>query len=258
MEKLVNFTVNDRIAYITLNRESKKNALNPELVAQLTDAFLEASNNPTIKIIILNANGSVFSAGADLEYLQKLQVNTFEENVEDSNNLKNLFSLIYNHPKIIIAQVEGHAIAGGCGLATICDFVFAVPEAKFGYTEVKLGFIPAIVSVFLKSKLGELKAKELLFTGDLITATTAKEIGLINFIIDKNSIHQEVESFAKNICTSTSSNSLKATKRLLNSLYHPELENQLNEAVQLNAEIRSSEDFKKGVSSFLNKQQIIW
>ena len=258
MEKLVNFTVNDRIAYITLNRESKKNALNPELVAQLTDAFLEASNRPTIKIIILNANGSVFSAGADLEYLQKLQVNTFEENVEDSNNLKNLFSLIYNHPKIIIAQVEGHAIAGGCGLATICDFVFAVPEAKFGYTEVKLGFIPAIVSVFLKSKLGELKAKELLFTGDLITASTAKEIGLINFIIDKNSIHQEVESFAKNICTSTSSNSLKATKRFLNSLYHPELEKQLNEAVQLNAEIRSSEDFKKGVSSFLNKQQIIW
>ncbi len=258
MEKLVNYTIQNRIASITLCRVSKKNALNPQLVEDLTQAFLDASTNDSVKVVILKAEGDVFSAGADLEYLQQLQTNTFEENLQDSNNLRILFSLIYNHPKIVIAQVEGHAIAGGCGLATICDFVFSVPEAKFGYTEVKLGFVPAIVSVFLISKLGEATSKELLFTGNLISADKAKEIGLINFIENKESINESVETFSKQICQNSSYNSLKETKHLLNSTYHPQLELQLDAAVQLNAKVRASNDFKKGVSAFLNKEKITW
>src|SRR5690348_16569947 len=115
------------LLYITLNRPDKRNALNSKFVAELTQAFKEANENEVTRIVILKANGSVFSAGADLGYLQQLQKNTFEENLEDSSRLKELFELIYTHSKIVIAQVEGHALAGGCGLATVCDFSFAVP-----------------------------------------------------------------------------------------------------------------------------------
>lgn len=165
----------DRIFEIVLNRPDKRNALNSEFVSELISAFTNADVDENTRVVILKANGKVFSAGADLGYLQQLQKNTYEENLEDSTQLAELFKKIYFHKKLIIAQVEGHAIAGGCGLATVCDFVFAVPEAKFGYTEVKIGFVPAIVMFFLLRKIGEAKARELLLTGKLIDAQQAKE-----------------------------------------------------------------------------------
>jgi methylglutaconyl-CoA hydratase len=184
-ESLVLYDVADRIATISLNRAEKRNALNPEMVSSLTASFLKAAADDAVKIIILKANGKTFSAGADLAYLQELQAYTYEENLADSENLKNLFTTIYYLPKLVIAQVEGHAIAGGCGLATVCDFVFSVPEAHFGYTEVKLGFVPAIVSCFLLRKTNEAIAKQLLLTGELFSAEQALKYGLINFVTNK-------------------------------------------------------------------------
>src|SRR5690606_7930442 len=139
------------------------------LVTGLTTTFIRASEDEEVKVIVLRANGKTFSAGADLTYLQQLQQNTYEENVTDSEHLKELFTTIYYLPKVVIAQVEGHAIAGGCGLATVCDLVFAIPEANFGYTEVKLGFVPAIVSCFLLHKINEGLAKQILLTGELFS-----------------------------------------------------------------------------------------
>ena len=158
---LIAFSKSDRIAFITINRPNKRNALSLELVKLLANAFKEAIEDSDVKVIVLKANGEVFSAGADLEYLQQLQQNTDVENFTDTYTLKELFLTIYRSPKLVIAQVEGHAIAGGCGLTSVCDVVFAVPEAKFGYTEVKIGFVPALVSCFLIRKLGEGRVKEL-------------------------------------------------------------------------------------------------
>ena len=145
---LVIYSVQDRVGYITLNRPEKRNALSGEMVTELKAAFAKADEDESVKVIVLKASGEAFCAGADLAYLQQLQKFSLEENVKDSNHLKDLFLQIYQLKKVVIAQVQGHALAGGCGLATICDFVFAIPEAKFGYTEVKIGFIPALVSVF--------------------------------------------------------------------------------------------------------------
>src|SRR4051812_14010764 len=142
---VVEYNVAGRIAYITLNRPEKRNALKPELVSLLTKAVREAELDPAVKIVVLNANGESFCAGADLAYLRQLQKFSPEENLADSENLKELFLTIYTLKKVVIAQVQGPAVAGGCGLATVCDFVFAAADAKFGYTEVKIGFIPAIV-----------------------------------------------------------------------------------------------------------------
>lgn len=258
MENLVLYKVEDRICTITLNRIDKRNALNPTLVAQLTQAFEDAANDNTVKVVLLKGAGKAFSAGADLEYLQQLQDFSFDENIQDCNNLKNLFHSIYTHSKIVIAVVQGHAIAGGCGLATICDFVYAVPEANFGYTEVKLGFVPALVSIFLTSKLAETKAKELLFTGNLITSSDAKDIGLINEVIEADLIEEKVQNFAKDLIDSCSGNSLTVTKKLLNETFHPNLEEHLEKAVTVNATVRSSDDFKNGIAAFLNKETIRW
>lgn len=255
---LANYLVKDRIAFITINRPDKRNALNANLVSDLYNLFDQAENDAQVKIIILNAEGDVFSAGADLDYLKQLQANSFEANLKDSNLLKNLFQKIYTHPKIVIAQVEGHAIAGGCGLATVCDFVFSTPESKFGYTEVKIGFIPAIVSIFCIRKIGESQTKQLLFTGELISAERAKDINLINYVVEKDKIEQEVLDFANKLCVSASTQSLALTKQLLTNIQDLPLNEALDYAAEMNAHARSTDDCKKGIEAFLNKNQIKW
>ena len=255
---LVVINKSERIAYITINRPDKRNALNPELVKLLSNAFNDAIKDNDVKVIVLKANGEVFSAGADLEYLQKLQQNTDVENFTDTYILKELFLTIYRSPKLVIAQVEGHAIAGGCGLASVCDVIFSVPQAKFGYTEVKIGFIPALVSCFLIRKLGEGRAKELLLSGELIDAKTASIYGLINFIASKEEIESAVHTYAKKIVEGTSSNSITVTKQLLTTVQDLNLDESLNLAIGLNVQTRSSADCKKGITAFLNKNKLEW
>ncbi|QPH39896.1 enoyl-CoA hydratase/isomerase family protein [Pedobacter endophyticus] len=258
MNTLVLYSVADRVATITINRPEKRNALNPQLIEALTETFILASEDDAVKVVVLKANGDSFSAGADLAYLQQLQHNTFEENVTDSNNLKKLFTTIYYLPKIVIAQVEGHAIAGGCGLATVCDIIFATPESNFGYTEVKIGFVPAIVSCFLKQKVSETIASELLLTGKIFNAEQALQYNLINFVTNANEINQTVQDFALSLCKESSGNSLMITKQLITQTTNPLLEKSLETAVQINARVRESSDFKKGIESFLNKEKITW
>ncbi|MEJ7559492.1 MAG: enoyl-CoA hydratase-related protein [Pedobacter sp.] len=257
-EDVVLYSIADRIATITLNKPDKRNALNPELVSKLTAFFIEASEDEEVKIIVLKATGSTFSAGADLSYLQEIQNNSYEENLEDSENLKRLFTTIYYLPKVVIAQVEGHAIAGGCGLATVCDIIFSVPEANFGYTEVKLGFVPAIVSCFLLRKTSETIAKRILLTGELFPANEALNFGLITFIKGRAEIDSEVREFAKGLCETASSNSLMITKQLVGQTTNPLLEKSLSLAVQINARVRDSDDFKRGIAAFIKKDEIKW
>ncbi len=257
-EAIVTYERQDRIGIVTLNRPDKRNALNPELVERLTDCLKQAGEDENTKVIILKANGPVFSAGADLAYMRQLREFSKEENIADSTKLKNLFSTILLLPKLVIAQVEGHAIAGGCGLATACDFVFAVPEAQFGYTEVKLGFVPALVSCLLIRKTGETTAKRLLYTAELFSAEEALKLQLIHFVTNSNEISQTVRDFALQLCETASSNSLRLTKQLINQTTYKELDQCLNEAVQINAEARAHEDFKKGIDAFLEKKKINW
>lgn len=250
--------IKDRIGYILLNREEKRNALNETFVLELRETLESWRQDMNVKVVVIKALGSVFSAGADLEYLQKLQSNTYQENLEDSRNLKNLYEAIYSYPKIVIAQVEGHAIAGGCGLATICDFCYAVPEAQFGYTEVKIGFIPALVSIFLVKKIGEARSRELLLTGKLIDSAYAEKIGMIQGVVSKDEIESYVYNFASKLIAETSSESIAATKKLLKESINKSFEEAMDMAAQYNATARESHDCKKGIGAFLNKEKIVW
>ena len=250
--------LNDRIGHIVLNRPEKRNAFNAELVTELKQAFRHFYASDACKIIVLRAKGEVFSAGADLGYLQQLQKNTYDENRADSRHLMELYEMIYAGPKVVISQVEGHAIAGGCGLATVTDFCFAVPGANFGYTEVRIGFIPAIVSVFLARKLGEGKARELLLTGDLLSATEAQHVGLINFVTPADEIADKVQEFALNLAKNCSGSALAMTKQLLADVQDLPYQAALALAADRNAQARATDDCQHGIASFLNKEKIRW
>jgi methylglutaconyl-CoA hydratase len=256
--KFIKYHIKERIAYITLSRAEKRNALNYQVVAELKEAFLNSEKDPSVKIIVLTGEGDVFCAGADLEYLQQLQNNSYEENLNDSLHLMELFKIIYTLKKVVIGQVNGHAIAGGCGLASICDISFASSEATFGYTEVKIGFVPAIVLVFLLRKIGETKARELLLSGNIINAVSAKEYGLINFVTAKETLEEEVFNFAQKMVLTNSAQSMELTKSMMVSVQEKSLVEGLNYAAEMNAKARGTDDCKKGISSFLNKEKPKW
>lgn len=252
------YEVTNRIAFITLNRPEKRNALSHELVSELHEAFDAAAKDSAAKVVVLRAEGEAFCAGADLAYVQKLQTFSYEENLADSNHLKALFLKIYTLNKIVIAQIQGHALAGGCGLAAVCDFAFAVPEAKFGYTEVKIGFIPAIVMVFLLRRIGEGKSKQLLLSGDLVSAEEATNLGLINYLTTKENLEQDVLDFANKLIRSNAEQSMATTKQMIAEVQSLPLTAALDYAAAMNAKARGSEDCQRGIAAFLNKEKLIW
>jgi methylglutaconyl-CoA hydratase len=255
---MVTYERNNRVAYITLNRPEKRNALNPEMVTLLNENLDKAALDNECKVVVLQSMGDAFCAGADLAYLQQLQQNSYDENLADSEHLMRMFKRIYQHPKMIIAKIQGHALAGGCGLATVCDYSIAVPEAKFGYTEVKIGFIPAIVKVFLIRKIGEGKAREILLTGQVFDALRALNLGLINEVVSADELDHRIQEFAEQICLQTSAQSIALTKEMIDEVQNKTLDEALNYAATMNAKARATVDCKKGIQSFLNKEPLSW
>ena len=258
MNHPINTFTKERIGFIELNRPEKRNALNAEMVESLKSALISFNEDKDVKVIVIKAAGKVFCSGADLAYLQSLQSNTYEENLADSRSLKDLFYLIYTLPKVVIAQIQGHALAGGCGLATVCDFSFTVPEAKFGYTEVKIGFVPAIVKVFLIRKIGEGKARQLLLDGDLIDAGEAKNMGIVNWVVSPDELEEKVFSYAQKLIKNNSGESLALTKEMIARVQEKRLEEGLEYAASMNAKARSTTDCQRGIAAFLNKESISW
>ncbi|PJJ76215.1 methylglutaconyl-CoA hydratase [Thermoflavifilum aggregans] len=252
------YEVKDRVAYITLNRPEKRNALHPQLVEEIKHALAEAQHNKAVKLIVVKANGPAFSAGADLEHLQRMRHFSHQQHIQESQALCELYEQIYFHDKVVIAWVQGHAIAGGCGLAAVCDFCYSVPEAKFGFTEVKIGFIPAIVSVFVTRKIGEGRARALLLSGELISARQAADIGLINEVFPANEFMQRAEERLENILYGASAFSLTQTKNLLHQIQDIPVSDALKMAIAANAEARNHPDCHRGIDAFLNKQSIRW
>ena len=256
--KFVTYRVANRVATIRLNRSEKRNALNAQVVTELKQAFVQAAEDKEAKVIVLSAAGAAFCAGADLAYLQELQTNSYEENLADSTHLMELFAQIYTMPKVVIAKIQGHAIAGGCGLATVCDLSVSVEEAKFGYTEVRIGFIPAIVKMFLLRKIGAGKSKDLLLTGDLISAAEAKDFGLINQVVAAPDLDEVVDSLAQKLVAKNSGQSMGMTKQMIAQVQGLRLEDGLKYAAAQNVEARATEDCQKGIAAFLNKDKPRW
>jgi methylglutaconyl-CoA hydratase len=257
-DKLIRYERAGRTAYLTLNRPEKRNALNEDMVGELTRALEELREDGELRAIVLRATGPVFSAGADLGYLERLAANSAGENLEDSRRLMELYQAIYRHPKMTIAQVEGDAIAGGCGLATACDFCFATPEARFGYTEGRIGFIPALVSVLLVARIGEGKARELLLTARLVSSGEALQMGLVSRVVPAATIAAEVRREADELSSRVSGQSVALTKKLLADIRGMTVAEAFEKAATANAEARATRDCQKGIRAFLEKTEIKW
>lgn len=251
----VQLEINNRVAYVVMSRMDKRNAFNPELVAELFDTITRLNERDDVKIIVIKSAAAAFSAGADLAYIQKLSSFTHEENLEDSRNLKRLFEAIYQSPKITITQVEGPALAGGCGLATISDFCFATPDSSFGYTEARIGFVPALVMVYLRHKLPMNKCNEWLLTARVFSADKALEDGLI-FRVCAN-IEDEVIQFVDSLLSGVSLESVSRTKMMMRNLPISH-EDALEFAAQQNALARKTNDCARGIDHFLRKEKIEW
>ena len=242
------------IATITLNRPDKRNAISYELIHDLIRA-LEEVNNSSVRILILTGKGKAFCSGMDLDNLKALIGRTQEQNLEDSRTMVSLFRSLYEFPKPTIAAVNGAAIAGGTGLALLCDFTLAVPEAKFGYTEVRIGFVPAIVATFLLRQIGEKIARDLLLTGRLFDAAEALRLGLIKEITSPEKLLDRARELATELA-GNSPLSLLHTKRLLTDHARAELDSQIESAIRENAGIRETADFREGIESFLEKRKL--
>jgi methylglutaconyl-CoA hydratase len=247
----------DNIALLTLNRPEKRNAVSFELVADVLAALDEVEKSNASQVLIITGAGKAFCAGLDLEDLKRLTGKTHEQNVADSRTMANLFRRIYDFPKPTIAAVNGHAIAGGTGIATMCDFTLAVPEAKFGYTEVKIGFVPAIVSSYLVFQVGHKIARDLLLTARLFDAAEAHRYGLVNEIVAPENLMERANQLAA-LLLENSPSSVRATKRLINGFIKDQLDTQVAAAVEDNARIRTTADFREGINSFLEKRKPVW
>jgi methylglutaconyl-CoA hydratase len=255
----IKYAVDQRVCTITLSRPEKHNALDDLMISELSAAFHEAGREPDVKVIRLMGDGESFCAGADLGYIQRISKFDFNQNLEESNNLMKLFLQIYTHRKPVLALVRGNALAGGCGLATVCDLIVASREtARFGYTEVRIGFIPAIVMIFLTKRVGEGRARELTMTGQVISADEAYRIGLVNYVVPEIELEQFGAELATQLVKNCSSSSLGLIKELLSRIHGMSTNDALSYAANLNALTRMTDDCKKGIEGFLKKERIKW
>lgn len=250
------FETAGEVATITLNRPDKRNAISARMIEELV-AVLNELETGNARVGIITGAGKAFCAGMDLDGLRSLAAQTPEENVEDSRRMAKMFYRIFSFPKPLIAAVNGAAIAGGCGIATLADFTLAVPEAKFGYTEVKIGFVPALVSVFLRRQVGDKVTRDLLLSGRVIEAEEARRLGLVSQIVEAESLMEEARALALDI-TAASPSSIRRTKRLLLRSGEAQLQTEIENAIHENADIRSTEDFREGLASFLEKRPPKW
>lgn len=249
--QMINSEIKNNTGVIFLARPEKRNALHPELIKLMKDKLSEFKNNDEVRSVIITGQGSTFCAGADLEYLNWIKEYNAIDNEKDSKSLAELFLMIYNFPKPTIAAVNGAAIAGGCGLATVCDLIIAHPEQSlFGYPEVKIGFVPAIVSIFLMKRVGEGIVNQLLLEAGTINGQKAYQVGLVNYLYN-NVLEGALEVGSR--LNNNSKSSLEMTKAIIKNISTFSVTEAVNYCVKLNTMSRSSTDFRAGLTKFLKK-----
>lgn len=252
----IKYEIEGEIATLTLNRPEKRNAISAQMLGELLGC-LSGAEQDSSRVLIIAAHGKAFCAGMDLDDLQRLAKQSTQENLEDSRRMAELFHRVYAFPKPVVAAINGAAIAGGCGVATLADFTLAAPEAKFGYTEVKIGFIPALVSVYLRRQVGEKTARDLLLGGRVIDASEAFRLGLVTELVPAGRLSARARELANSLL-SASPTSIAHTKKLLLQFDEAALKSEVEQAICENAEVRATSDFREGLAAFLEKRAPNW
>jgi methylglutaconyl-CoA hydratase len=241
------YKVESGVARITLNRPDKRNALDAELIAELKDAVAASDN-----VILLSGSGADFCSGADLSGLHSMAAANVLDHMESARAMADLFIAMRRHPRPIIAAVRGRALAGGCGLATAADLILAAESAQFGYPEVNIGFVPAMVMAILRRSVSEKRAFELITAGQIISAQAAFDCGLVNRVFPDATFDADVTSYASKMA-SKSASAVTLSKRLLYHMDGMSFEAAIEAGVEINAIARMTEDCQRGVEKFLKK-----
>ncbi|MCX6154318.1 MAG: enoyl-CoA hydratase/isomerase family protein [Candidatus Kapabacteria bacterium] len=253
----IELDIQNKVATIRLNRPDVHNALNNILIYDLYDAFESLLHQSDVRVIVLTGNGKSFCAGADLNWMKSVVHYSYEQNYEESLKLAKLMYLIFNHTKPVIAKINGSAIGGGVGLMSVCDILVANETAKFGLSEVRLGLVPAAISPFVMSRIGESHSRELFITGERISAAKALRIGLLNYCLSESELDSKVDELCKTIIKN-GPNALKSVKELIfncTQLRFPELQNY---TAKLIADLRLSTEGQEGMNAFLEKREPNW
>ncbi len=249
---VVLYSVEGSVAHVTLNRPEKRNALNNAVIAGIKGSLQRASDDERVRVIVITGAGKDFCSGADLSALQKSAEASVSENVEDARSLLELFVLIRQIPVPVVAAVKGRALAGGCGLASACDLVLAAASARFGYPEVKIGFVPAMVLAILRRNVSEKRAFELITLGDEFGAAEAKQIGLVNQLFSDESFADDVTAYVRRF-EGVSKPAITLTKGLLYQVDGLAFVEALEAGADVNVIARMTDDCQKGIASFLKK-----
>ena len=245
-----------RTRTITLNRPERRNAMTPGMQSELIAAMEEAAAS-SCRVVVFRGAGDAFCSGLDLTALQGMHDQTQAARQADVERIARLLRTLYELPRPTIAAVHGAAVAGGTGLATICDFTLAVPSAKFGYTEARIGFVPALVSAYLALQIGDKRSRDLLLTGRLFDAQEAHRLGLVNEVVAPDQLAERVHTLAQSLAENSPA-SLAATKRLMATQNKAWLDAAIAAAMEANAISRETPDFREGVAAFLEKRRPVW
>jgi len=257
MHEAISISDHLSIRTITLLRPEKRNALTQKMIEELTKAFAACGTDDSIQVMILTGSGDAFCSGLDLAELQKMALQDEGAQRVDSDRIAKMMRTLYACPVPTIAAVQGAAVAGGMGLSTICDFTLATADAQFGYPEVRIGFIPAVVSAFLTRQIGDKQARDLLLTGRLIDAHEAHRLGLVTRVVEGQTAVEAANDLAQSLLKNSTA-SLRATKELLRRQSADELDRDLAAATEANAAIRKTSEFAEGLSAFLEKRKPAW
>ena len=244
------------VVTITLNRPDKRNAITVQMIDELQAALKEIEAG-SAQVAIITGAGKAFCAGMDLEGLRAISSQSAEQNLAETRRMAGIFRRLWAFPKPLIAAVNGPAIAGGCGFATLCDFTLAAPEASFGYTEARIGFLPAIVSVFLRRQVGDKVVRDLLLTGRIVNGEEALRLGLISELVPATQLIERARQLAS-LLLANSPTSLLRTKYLLRRYEESYVDRELEWAIAENAASRTTADFREGLAAFLEKRKPAW
>lgn len=253
----ISYTSKDKIAAVTLNRPEIHNAFNEVMIAELTQIFQKISGDESVRVTVLTGSGKSFSAGADLNWMKKMIDYSYEQNLDDSLKLADLFYLMYSLPKPIIARVNGAAIGGGTGLVAVCDIAIAAENAKFSLSEVKLGLVPACISPYVIRKVGEGKCREFFLTGERLTAQRALEAGLVNLVVPAEELDRAVEEKAGQLISS-GPKALAMCKELLQKVPSMDFDSAKTYTADMIARMRIGDEGQEGMNAFLNKRKPKW
>ena len=245
------------VVTVCLNRPDVHNAMNEQLMKELTDCFKELSRDDKVRVIILTGNGKSFCAGADLNWMKSMAKYSKEENIQDSRLLLYLYDTIYTCPKPVIGRVNGHAFGGGLGLFAVCDITIAIPDCKFAFSEVKLGIIPSVISTYIVRRTGLSNIKRLFITGQRFNSEYAKEVGLIDYVVQEKDLDEQVQIYVE-LLRSSGPKAIEEVKKLIDAYEKMDIEKYKEHTVKKIAELRVSEEGQEGINAFLEKRKTKW